>query len=236
MKDAWVGVEVAEMWLVIVVVVIQQAEAEMVRLGGDEVDDDRVFALLLRIGRGVDPVLGCSMRCGGKRIGIEQSNTIGAQCDTALPSTEVVVGTCHTRVRVHQLHRSAVEDVRSKQLAEIASPHQRRRYHLLREVIVVIACPLLSNEEEELLAVLIEVTGNIERPVQVPAELVVVEALPLGIRIIAGPGVGVQGGVAEIFEGTTVEVAGAALGNHANLAARSAAVLSRVAGGQYLNL
>ena len=123
-----------------------------------------------------------------------------------------------------------------KQLAEVAGAHQRRRNFLLREIIVVVACPLLSNQEEELLAVLVEVTGNIEGAVQVPAELVVVEALPLGARIIASPGVGVQRGVAEVLEGAAVEVARAALGNHADLAAGSAAVLSRIAGGQHLHL
>ena len=159
------------------------------------------------------------MRRRWQRIGIEQSDSVGTEGNTALPVAEVVVRAGQTRIRVHKLHGLAVEDVGSEQFTEVARAHQRRWNLLLREIVVVVPRPFLSNQEEELLMILVEVARNEEGAIQVPAKLVVVEALPLGTRVVAGPGVGVQGSIAEVLEDAAVKVARTALGNHTDLAA-----------------
>ena len=63
-EDAGVAIEVAVVRLVVVVVVVEQAEAEMVGLGRNVVDDDGVFALLLGVKSGVDPVIAGSAGVG----------------------------------------------------------------------------------------------------------------------------------------------------------------------------
>ena len=77
-EDARVGVEVAEVRLVVVVVVVQQAEAEVMCIGRNEVDDDAVLSLLLGIERRVDPVAWI-VGVIGRRIRVEQANAVGAE-------------------------------------------------------------------------------------------------------------------------------------------------------------
>jgi len=57
-EDARVGVEVAEVRLVVVVVVVEKTEAEVVRIGRNKVNDDRVLPLPLGIERCVGPIAG----------------------------------------------------------------------------------------------------------------------------------------------------------------------------------
>ncbi len=101
---------------------------------------------------------------------------------------------------------------------------------------MVVLDPLLPKQEEELPAIFIEMARNEDGAVEVPAELVVAESLPPEARVIALPGVGIERVVAKVFKGAAMEVARTALRNHADLAARCAAVLCRIAGGQDLYL
>ena len=78
-KDARVGVEVAEVRLVIVVVVVEKTEAEVVSVVRNEIDDDAVFSLLLGIKRRVDPVAGGIVGEIGCRVRVEQANAVGAE-------------------------------------------------------------------------------------------------------------------------------------------------------------
>ncbi len=78
-EDARVGVEVAEVRLVVVVVVVEKTEAEVVSIVRNEIDDDAVFSLALGIKRRVDPVAGRIVGEIGRRVRVEQANAVGAE-------------------------------------------------------------------------------------------------------------------------------------------------------------
>src|SRR4030081_708948 len=101
---------------------------------------------------------------------------------------------------------------------------------------MVVLYPLLSNHEKELTAIFIEMARNVDRAVQVPAELVIAKSLSREVSAIALPGVGIERAVAEVPKDGAGEAAGAALGDQANQTARGAAVLCRIAGSQNLHL
>ena len=48
-EDTRIGIEIPEVWLVVVVVVVEETEAEVVCVGRNKVDDDAVFALALGV-------------------------------------------------------------------------------------------------------------------------------------------------------------------------------------------
>ena len=54
--------------------------------------------------------------------------------------------------------------------------------------------------------------------------------------VIARPGVGVESGVAEIFDEVAMQIARAALGDEADLSGRGASVFGRIIGGKNLHL
>src|ERR1700733_4623256 len=84
--------------------------------------------------------------------------------------------------------------------------------------------------------------GNVYRPVQIPAKLVVAERrwmtrrLWIGSVVLTNPGVGIEERVTQIFENSAMVVVGAALGNDAHLSAGRPAILRLVAGSQNLYL
>ena len=126
-----------------------------------------------------------------------------------------------------------------KQFAEVACAHERRRarfcWRQRRHGCTSPtparpgrrACPLI----------LVEVSGNEDRAVEVPAELVVAEGLPrswplkLRCQVLAFSAL-----LRKYSKALPWKSAGAALGDHADLAAGGAAVLRRIAGGQDLYL
>ena len=109
--------------------------------------------------------------------------------------------------RVHDLNGGLVEDVRTEQLTEVSGAHERRG-HFQRGgcgVIVVVLYPLLSKQEEEFPAILVEVAGNEDGAIEVPAVLVVAERLRIEAGVIALPGVGIERVVAKVFKGAAVK-------------------------------
>ena len=64
------------MRLVVVVVVVEETEAEVVSIGRNEVNDDAVFSLPLGIKRGVNPVAGRIVGEIGRRVCVEQADSV----------------------------------------------------------------------------------------------------------------------------------------------------------------
>ena len=72
---------------------------------------------------------------------------------------------------------------------------------------MVVFHPLLPNQKEKLLAIFVEVTGNIDGTVEIPAELVVPESSASLAVKVAAPRIRIEIIVAKIFEGAPMKVA-----------------------------
>ena len=102
------------------------------------------------------------------------------------------------------------------------------------------ADPFLGPEEEELGFVGVELFGDEDGAVDVVAELVEAEGGGGGgfleVRgVVADPGVGVEGGISEVFDEISVEGLTAGLGDEADLAGGGASVFGGVIGSQDLD-
>src|SRR5579872_6462757 len=212
MKDTRIGIEVSEMRFQIVVVVVQHAESKVVTIGRNEVDDDRILALLLGVESWVNPVVTGGARIR-QRVCRKQADAVGTQ----LARRNHVAGIKKSGRRAHNLNGGAIEDVRAQQFAEVALAHQRRRRLLCRQVVVVVFHPLLSEQKEELPPVAVEVARKEEWSIEIPAELVITERCPAQVREVSVPGVCVQRTVAKIFEQTPMKFCRSASGNHPDL-------------------
>jgi hypothetical protein len=100
--------------------------------------------------------------------------------------------------------------------------------------------PLFGPEEEQLLAILIPTFGEVDRTSDGEAGLIeTVGGGPAALvdvgATVAGPGVGIEGGVAEEVECVAVEVAGAAAADETHLATVHPAVLGGIVGGEDLH-
>ena len=88
-KDARVAIEVSVMRFIVVVVVVEQAEAEMVSIARDVVDDDRILALCLFVQSRINPVIA---RCAGVGAGYAFSRPIPLALSCAVRDDIVRVG------------------------------------------------------------------------------------------------------------------------------------------------
>ena len=215
------------------------AERDRVLRVGHEVQAQRVLARAPRVGAGADPVVGAALEARRRqRVHVEQSEPVRAEA----VRRDDVAGEGLSGERVADQHLAAEERVRgAEQLAEVAAPHGRGGHGAGVRLLAVVADPLLGPEEEQLVAVRVELSGDVERPADVVAVLVVVERSGLAVqlrqrRAVARPGVGVQALVAEELVHVGVEVAAAALGHEADLAAGGPSVFGHVARGQDLDL
>src|ERR1035441_6028964 len=105
---------------------------------------------------------------------------------------------------------------------KVAGPLRRSRHGKLlqgcrRELMV----PFLLGEEEDLVAIAVELSGDVERAAKIPSRgSVPVDGARLAV-VIVQPGVGIHALVAVVPEAGAVEVPGTGLGNHGNLGSRA---------------
>ena len=201
--------------------VVEHPQTNRVLVRGQGVEGNRVFARVVDFAVGDDIVcVALHEACGGVRIGVHQRKAVRAE--RALRND--IAGKRLASCWVDDVIGLAEENVRPQQFGEIPLPHQLRRHCGGVGRQGAIAKPLLAEQEEEPVAFAIEIAGNINRAIHAIAELVVPQRLGQRIlervgREVARPGIGVHGAIAEVFEDVPVEIAAAALGYHAHLAA-----------------
>ena len=169
-----------------------------------------------------------------RRISLENAHSTRA----LLVHRDDVVGEGHACGRILQHYGLAVPHIgRIQEFAEIAGPHLDGRYRERRKIGGPLTNPFLTPIPEHLIAGVVELAGDVERSADVVAELIVVDWRHeiLADRVVARPGVGVECIVTNVIVSRAVELAAAAPGQNANLAARRAAEFHRVGSGENLD-